>query len=814
MHTLIQDIRYAFRMLTKSPAFTVLAVLTLALGIGATAALFGVVNGFLLRPLPGKDNANLTVIAITHPGNDSPHGPSFLDFQDFRAGSDAFSEMAAYDMDYVGARADGQSDRVFANYITANFFGTLGLQPAVGTFIFPGESDKSSAIPVAILSYSYWQQRFGGDPRIIGKSITVNGKACTVIGVSPKGFFGPYTPAEIAVFLPIGLSDADILENRARHGLHVLARPRDGVSRSQARASLQLIAGHLAQAYPATDQGLNVDVISERLARPEPRSSTAIPLIVTVFMAMSGLVLLVTCANVANLLLVRGAGRGKELAIRAAMGAGRMRLITQLLTESLLLAAIGGIAGALFGSWLSHLAGRLRLPGDFPLHMDFSFDWRVFFVIGAIVVFTGVLAGLGPAIRISRADLNETLREGGRSDSGGAGRSRLRGALVVAQVAGSCLVLIIAGLFLRSLQTAEHADLGFRTNGILLASVDLTQLGYTETRGTSFYRDVDERVRALPGVESASLAYSVPMGNDSLSDRVWKEGDQALPVAKVPNIGFNSVDSDYFRTLSIPILRGRGFNSQDTSASVPVAVINEKMAEQLWPGQDPLGHHFRTKKPDAPDVMVVGLTRNSKYNSIFEDPQPYFYVPESQSYSPRLVIQVRTDLPQASIAPEIERIVRNLDPDLPVYDVMPMSESLNGGNGFFLLRGGAIFAGVLGGLSLILAVIGVYGVLSYVTGQRTHEVGIRMALGAQRGQILSLMLRQGLLLVGIGLAIGLALSFGVTRFLGSLLFQISSFDPITIGGVCLLLAGVAGIACYLPSRRATTVDPLIALRYE
>ncbi|HUK31599.1 MAG TPA: ABC transporter permease [Candidatus Acidoferrum sp.] len=814
MHTLIQDVRYAFRMLVKSPAFTVLAVLTLALGIGATAAIFGVVNGFLLRPLPGKDNANLLVIAIRHPGNEDPHGPSFLDFQDFRAGSDAFSEMAAYNLDFVGVRAEGQSDRVFANYITSNFFATLGLKPAMGTFIFPGESDKSSAIPVAILSYPYWQRRFAGDPGIVGKTITVNGKACTVIGISPKGFFGPYTPAEIGVFLPIGLSDADVLENRGRHGLHVLARPRDGVSRSQARESLQLIAGRLSTAYPVTNLGTRVDIIPERMARPEPGASTNMPLIVSVFLAMSGLVLLVTCANVANLLLVRGAGRGKELAIRAAMGAGRMRLIFQLLTESLILAAIGGITGALFGSWLSHLAGRLRLPGDIPLHMDFSFDWRVFFVIGAIVIFTGVLAGLGPAIRVSRADLNETLREGGRSDSAGAGRSRLRGALVVAQVAGSCLVLIVAGLFLRSLQTAEHSDLGFRSSGILLASMDLSQLGYDETRGTSFYRDVAARARALPGVESASLAFSVPMGNDSLSDRVWKEGDQTAELARVPNISFNIVDQDYFRTLDIPILRGRGFDSQDTKASVPVAVINETMAKQLWPGQDPLGHHFRTKKPDAPQVLIVGVARNSRYESLFEDPQAYFYVPETQSYSARRVIQVRTDLPQASISPEIERIVRNLDPDLPVYDVMPMSESLNGGNGFFLLRGGAIFAGVLGGLSLILAVIGVYGVLSYVTGQRTHEVGIRMALGAQRTQILALMLRQGLLLVGIGLAIGLAMSFGVTRFLGSLLFQIGSFDPITVGGICLLLASVAAIASYLPSRRATTVDPLIALRHE
>jgi putative ABC transport system permease protein len=814
MHTLIQDIRYALRMLAKSPGFTALAVLTLALGIGASAAIFGVVNGFLLRPLPGKDNANLEVIAIRHPGNQDPHGPSFLDFEDYRAGSNAFSAMAAYHMDFVGVRANGRSDRVFTNYITADFFPMLGLQPALGSLVFPGEPDKSGATPMVILSYSYWQQRFAGDAGIIGKNITVNGKASTVIGVSPKGFFGPYTPAEIGVFLPFGLSDPDDLNSRIHHGLHVLARPRPGFSRAQARASLQLIAGHLAEAYPATNKDITVDVIPERMARPEAGSATAMPLVVTVFLAMAGLVLLVTCVNVANLLLVRGAGRAKELAVRAAMGAGRMRLVRQLLTESILLAAIGGLAGAAIGSWLSTLASTLRLPGDVPLHIDFSFDWRVFLVIGAIVAFSGILAGLGPAIRASRTDLNESLREGGRSDSAGAGRSRLRGALVIAQVAGSCVVLIVAGLFLRSLQTAEHADLGFRTNGVLLASVDLSQVGYDEPRGTAFYRDVTSHVRALPGVESASLAYSVPLGNDNLSDRVWKEGDQSLPVTQVPNIGYNIVDSEYFRTLDIPVLRGRNFTAQDTKTSIPVAVINETMAHQLWPDQDPIDRHFRMKKADDPEIEVAGVVRNGKYNSLFEDQQPYFYLPADQSYVARRIVHVRTALPESNIAPEITGIIRSLDPDLAVYDVMPMSESLNGGNGFFLLRAGAIFAGVLGALSLILAVIGVYGVISYVTGQRTHEVGIRLALGAQRRQILALMVRQGLGLAGIGLLIGLAASWGLTRFLGGLLFEIKAVDPIAFIGVTLLLAFVAAMACYLPSRRATQVDPLVALRHE
>jgi predicted permease len=814
MHTLVQDVRYAVRMLLKSPSFTVLAILTLALGIGASAAIFGVVNGFYLRPLPGKDNSNLQVIAIGHPGNFDPHGPSFMDFQDYRANSNAFSEMAAYDLDFVGVRADNRSDRVFGNYVTGDFFATLGLQPALGTLIFSGEPDKSAAPPVVIISYPYWQRRFGADPAIIGKTISVNGKPLTVIGVTQKGFFGPYTPAEVSVFLPFGFADSDTLTSRSHHGLHALARPRSSVTLTQARASLQLIADNLSHAFPATDKDVTVSLMPERIARPDVNASSTRHLVITVFLAMVALVLVVTCVNLANLLLVRANGRAKELAVRAALGAGRVRLIRQLLTESLLLSAVGGAAGAALGWWLSRLASNLRLPGDVPMHVDFSFDWRVFSVIAAVVISSGIVAGLIPAWRASRTDVNESLREGGRANSSGASHNRLRGIFVVAQVSGACIVLIIAGLFLRSLQSAEHTDLGFNSNGVLLASLDLSQFGYDESRGTAFYRDMISHVRALPGVDSATLATTVPLGNGNQSDRVWKEGQESLPLAKVPNVSFNVIDTDYFKTMGIPILRGRDISARDSKTSIPVAVINETMAKQFWPGEDPIGHHFHFKKPDSPSIEVVGVARFARYSGLFDAQEPYVYLPESQNYTASRVLHLRTSQRETSLAPEIESLVRSLDPDLPVYDVMPLSVALGGGNGFFLLRAGAIFAGGLGGLSLILSIIGVYGVISYVTSQRTHEVGIRMAIGAQRSDVLLLVLRQGLTLVAIGLAIGLAFSFAATRFLSSLLFQISSIDPVTFGGVSLLLISVAAFACYLPARRATQVDPLIALRHE
>jgi len=812
--TVLQDIRYAFRMLVKTPGFTATAILTVALGIGASAGIFGVVNGFYLRPLPGRDTTDLDVIGIQHPGNTDLHGPSFADLLDYRADSQAFSAVSGYTQDFVGVRADNRSERVFANYISGNFFSTLGLQPFMGSLTFPGEPDKSGVLPTMIISYSYWQHRFNSDPAIIGKTVTVNGKATNIVGVAPQGFFGPYIPLDIDVFLPAGLVDSSILNDRSHHGLETLVRRKPGISREQAAKSLQIVADNLARQYPDTDRGITVSLVAERLARPQLGAAKALPLVLTVFFTMVALVLVVTCVNLANLLLVRSAGRGKELAVRAALGAGRLRLVRQLITESVILSVLGGLLGAALGSWISHLAANVPIAGDVPIHVDFSFDWRVFVAVSAIVLTCGILAGLGPALRASRTDLNDTLREGGRSDSAGSTRNRLRGALVVAQVAGACIVLVVAGLFLRSLEAAEHTDLGFQPAGVLLATVDLSQFGYTEARGTGFYRDVANQARALPGVDSATLSYSVPLGNDSLGDRVWKEGQQTTVLNQVPYVAYNSVGTDFFRTLGIPLLRGRDFTSEDTKTSMPVAVINETMAEQFWPGADPIGHHFRMTKPSSEEIEVVGVARNGRYNSLFEDPQPYIYLPETQSYTARRVIQLRTLLPEASLAPEVESLIRSLDPDLPVYDVMSFHTSLGGGNGFFLLREGAIFAGGLGGLSLLLAVIGVYGVISFVSSQRSHEVGIRMALGAQPFNVLLMVLRQGLTLVGVGLVCGLAVSVGTTRFLRALLFQISSVDLATFAGVSALLIAVAAIACYLPARRATKVDPLVALRHE
>jgi predicted permease len=518
--------------------------------------------------------------------------------------------------------------------------------------------------------------------------------------------------------------------------------------------------------------------------------------------------------NVANLVLVRASTRFKEMAIRASMGAGRGRIFRQLLTESLVLSLLGGMAGALLGWWFTNLIGAIRLPVAIPIRLDLSFDWHVFGYIVLVVFLSGLAVGVVPAWRASRMNLNLVLREGGRSGSGASSHQRMRSVLVAAQVAGTLVVLIIAGLFVRSLQSAQNMQLGFNPAGVLNLGVDTSQVGYDDARGVNFFRTLKEQVEATPGVAAASYAMWPPMGVYNAATHVWKEGQKNLPVNEALNVGYNPVDEDYFATLQIPIVRGRGFTRRDAGASLPVAVVNEALAKRLWPGEDPTGHHFSYDKANAPEVEVVGVAKNGRYFNAMEDMQEFFYIPLAQHYTAVRVLHVRASVPPLMLASPIETEIHNLDPTLPVYDVQTMRESLDGPNGFFLARTGAFFASVFGGLGLILALVGVYGIVSYAVTLRTQEIGVRMALGAQGRDVLGMILRQGLVLTGWGLLAGLVLSFTLTRFLKSLLFQISTADPITYVSVSVLLLMITMAACYLPARRATTVDPLVALRYE
>lgn len=810
-----QDIRHGSRALLASPGFTAVAVLTLALGIGANTAVFGVLEGFLLRPLPGRDNANLVKLGIRQAGATDWYGLSYLDYRDYRAQAEGVADMAAFANGFVGLSADGRSDRLLVNYLTGNLFSFLGLQPAAGRLFSPGEGETPGADPYVVLGNRFWYRRFGGDPGVIGKAVTINGAPFTVVGVAPKEFLGPGIPIEADAFLPLGMSatnalHADLLQNRGTRNLQVLVRLAAGVGTTEARTSLEVIAARLAHDYPGTNKDISIHLFPERFARPDPNASRGVLLVGSILLALVGLVLLVTCVNIANLVLVRASARFAELALRASLGAGRFRMFRQLLTESLVLAACGGAVGVALGWWL---ARSISFAGSLPVRLDLTLDWRVFGYAALVVCTSGTLVGLTPAWRASRLNLSGTLREGGRSLVGG--HQRLRSALVVVQVAGSLVLLIVAGLFVRSLQSAQRLDVGFNPSGVLILTTDTGQLGYDHARGTAFYRAVKERVRSLPGVESAGFAFDVPMSsitNDSA--RVWKEGQGGVPDVQVPVAGLNVVDEEYFRAMQIPVRRGRAIGEQDRQDSPHVAVVNETMATLLWPGQDPIGRHFRFNTSDGPLLEVVGLTPTGKYTLIAEPPRPFFYVPLSQHYRGLRVLAVRAAVPPMNLAEAVKREFQALDPDLPVTDVMSMERSLAGPNGFLLYRIGALFASGLGMLGLLLAVMGVYGVIAHSVAQRTHEIGIRMAIGADRRDILRLIVSQGLWPVAIGLGIGLLGAAGFSRVLRSLLLEVSSMDPLTFGAVSALLALVAWVACYIPARRATRVGPLVALRYE
>ncbi len=822
-----QDIRYGVRSLAKSPAFSLVVMLTLALGIGANTAVFSVINSFLLRPLPLPNPQELTVVAIRDAGNENPHSLSYLDFLDYRKNAEVFSDMIAYVFGFVGVSDGQQAERATVAYVTSNYFSMLGVEPprepSGSRLIRPGEGDAPGADPILLLGHAYWQKRFAGDPDIVGKTLRVNGQIVTIIGVVPSTFRGTYALADFDAYLPVGMVTSnsaykDFLERRDRHVFKVLARRKPGVTLAQAQARLAVIAQQLEKQYPDTNRTVTAQVFPENVARPEPAGATRNPLVATLFLSLTSLVLLVACVNVANLLLVRATLRQKEIAVRAALGAGQMRIARQLLTESVLLALAGGVAGALLGWWASRLLETVRLPGDLPFRFDFAFDWRVFAFIAAVAAAVGVLVGLLPALRASRANLNETLREGGRSLSAGAGPRRVgaRNALVVAQVTVSLVLLIAAALFVRSLRNAQSVDLGFQPRGLLNLSMDPSQMGYDNARIRNFYEDLEQRVRALPGVDMAALAYSSPMGYYNLDGYLNIEGRETPDDARRPVAGYNAIGRDYLQLMRIPLLRGRAFTEADNAASPRVAIVSEFMAKKFWPEEDAIGKRFSITGAKGPYIEIVGVTGNGKYQWIFEDPGPYFFLSIEQAFKSLRVLHLRASggVPPASLALAVQKEVRALEPNLPVYDVMTMEQALEGGNGFFLIRMGALIGAVLGTLGLVLAIVGVYGVVSYTASQRTHEIGVRLALGAQRSHILKLVVGQGLLLVSIGVVLGLALSFALSRFMGHLLFGISAQDPITFAAVALLLGVIGLIACWIPAQRATRVDPMIALHYE
>jgi predicted permease len=601
--------------------------------------------------------------------------------------------------------------------------------------------------------------------------------------------------------------------------LFVLGRLKPGISRHYAQASVDVIARRLATEYPATDDKFAVRVIPEWMSRPAPFVSSFVPIIAALFLALAGMVLILACINVANILLARATARRHEMGIRAALGAGRTRLIRQVLTESLLLALLGGAAGVVLGKGAIAASGFflhsiVTTSSNLGYSMDCSFDWRVFaYTLGAAVL-TGVIAGLWPAFRAGRTDILTTLHEGARGTSSGLEKHRVRSVLIVVQVACSLMLLVVAGLFVRSLGHAERTYLGFDPDHVLNVMLDPRQIGYSEARSIDLYRELVEHVRAMPGVQSASVAFSVPMSFPGHSDPLYLEGQAVVPNQQPPKVSSNSIDPGYLRTMRVPLMRGRDFRDSDNEKALPVAIVNQAMANHFWPNQDPIGKRFSLKGAAGPFIEVVGVAHDGQYFFLSPDSYPYFYVPFAQNPSAFAALQLRSLIPPEQLIQNVQQEINKLAPDLPAIDMHTMDQTVHGLAGMFIFRLAAALAGIMGILGLVLAVVGVYGVVSFSVTRRTQEIGIRIALGAERSDIIKLVSRQGLRLVIAGVVTGLIVALLLTRAMGKLLMGVSAADPATYAVVAILLSAVTLLACYIPARRATAVDPMVALRYE
>jgi predicted permease len=813
------DVRYGFRTLAQSPGLTLVIALTLALGVGVNAAIFNIVNGFLLRPMPVPSPDQVTVLAIAEKG--SPIGAlgfSYLEFADFREESKDFCDVFGQALGFAELSADGQAEQLTISAVSNNYFSGLGVKPGIGRLISASEAEHPDDAAVIVLGYSWWQRKFGGDPGVVGKQVRFNGKPATVIGIVPQEFRGSFSAFEMDGYVPLSAMYSDDAArrfwiDRNIRAMMCMGRLHESSSLVSAQSALDVISARLARQHPASDAGITVRIMPERMARPIPYANNAFRLIAGLFLILALLILVLSGTNVVNILMSRAATRQHEIAIRAALGAGRGRLVREMLTESSMLLLLGGAGGVALGKWISQLAGLIRVQG-LPLHLDSAMDWRVYGYSLAAVGFTGLFVGVLPALSATRVNLNAALRQDASRGAPMALRHRVRGDLMVAQIAGALAMLIVCGLFLRSLSNAQHMDLGFDADNVLNVTLDPSMNGYDTVRTKDFYRKLEARVRAIPGVRSASLSSSVPIGTFPFSKPVYVQGAHSLPDQQSPRIRYSCVDSDYFATMRIPLLRGRAFTDFDDEAAAPAVIINQTMASRFWPGQDPLGKQFSLKSDEGPFLEVVGVTRDGKYGTLAEDPQPYFYLPLAQNYVSRLILQLRTNSGPQSASSEVQREIQSLDPALPIEDMRTMKQALQGGTGLFIFGLGASLAGCMGGVALILAITGVYGVVSYSAAQRTKEIGVRRALGAGSGGVLRLILGQGLRLVAMGVLIGVPAAFVITRLMAHLLIGVSASDPLTYAAATIVLSTVALLACWIPARRATLVDPMEALRNE
>ena len=812
IETLVQDLRYGVRILVKNPGFTVIAVAVLALGIGANATVFSLANAFFLRPLPVSDPESVVRVYSNRYSN-----TGYRSYIEYRDRNSTLDSLAAFQMQSFGLRIEAETEHTFGTIVSGEYFSVLGVASARGRLLAPSD-DRAAAPPAVVLSYGFWKRRFGASSDVVGKTIALNDQPFTIVGVAAEGFTGVMTPLVADLWVPLAadallrpaLDPATRLDTTS---FHLVGRLKPGVDRARAQADLDTIGRQLRLARGEPDQGQAITVYGSTMLHPE--ISPPVTAFTTVLMTLVALVLLIVCVNLANLVLARAVAREAELAIRQSLGAGRGRLIRQMLAENLLLSLAGAVLGLAIAFWCTHLLMAVHLPTPFPVALDLSIDVRVLAFTTVAAVVATLAFGIMPALSASKIDLVRAVKGIGGD---GPRHGRLRSAFLVAQVSMSVLLLIAAGLFIRSFRHAQSIDTGFNTDRILTASIDLETRGYSAARGREFIRSLRNSLEAAPDVVSVNVVDIVPVTLSNRTMYLLRDGDvEPAPgqLPPMPQVNANAVGPGHFRTLQIGMVAGRDFTDLDCDATPRVAIVNETLARRFWPRKDAMGQRLRVlgTAANASNVIeVIGVVHDSKYVTVGEESRPFMYRPLAQAYTPRVTMLVRSAGMPASVLSTIKQEVRSLDPALAVFNIATLTEAMSVSLLPARIAGGLL--GVLGMLALVLAALGIYGVLSFLVRSRTREIGVRVALGATPGAVTTIVVGQAMTWTVAGAVIGMTLAFLLTRFLETFLYGISPTDPLTFVGVTLLLALVALLACWLPARRAAKIDPMTALRYE
>ncbi len=837
MSILLRDVRYAIRALLKKPGFALVAVVTLAVGIGANTAVFSIVNAMLFRPRPVAQPERLVELYVGDAGNPY-HTGSYQDFLIFRDQPEIFSGLAAYSVEQFKLGGAEEVEQVWGEAVSGNYFELLGVRAVKGRTFLPEEDQNPGTHPVAVISHGLWQRRFGANPEVVGQTITLNHQPLTVIGVAPPQYTGMIRGLAVEVWIPLMMVPRTApqyglarLYSRGNSWLFMVGRLRPEATLEQARARFDLISRQLREAYPEhwreRHEGSNevrdksVTVLPESETRLHPQLQSGAYAAIALILVMINLVMLIACMNLAGLLLARALGRRREIAVRLALGAGRGRIVRQLLTESVLLALAAGVAGTLLAMWLMSLLVAFipALPEGIRLSIDLRMDWRVLAYTFGFSFLVGVCFGLVPALQVSRPDVVASLKEGAEVFAGGRAQSRLRNGLIVTQVALALLLLTGVGLAVRSLQNISPARLGFDSANLVVAPLTLERQ-YDRARGQQFYRQLSEQTLALPGVRKVSFVDVPPGGLLGRQRRSVGIEGYTPSAGESTEVDYNTIGAGYLAAMNIPVVRGREFDERDRDGAPCVAVVNESFERRYFAAAAALGKHLTKFEPPAArqSCEIVGVVRDDKVQSLQKEPLPWFAFPLQQSHATKMLMLVHSAGAPEGMVPAVRRVIQSLDQNIPVADVLTLNDTFK--PFLFMYRLFGIVVGACGGLAVLLASLGIYGTVSYVVAQRTREIGIRMALGAKKVDILGLMIRQVMVRVVCGLGLGLLLALALTRVLASsmygvdLLYGVSANDPLTYALVGAGLLTVTLLACYIPARAATKVDPLVALRYE